>query len=193
MQLFSGALFAANQGRFAVFTTMSYAVYSMKGSGGWLGLLFCIALSFISSDLALYFLSSVEKEEKFTQTKAEQTPPSHQKSFNGRSSDGSMPYADFSQGNVDSARSSTGASTSGANEGDPLSAEEEVARVLGCNDHYAVLEFARYDAFDVSSLKREYRKKVWTSVCLATFQLSACIFKNVVYLLFNRLDSGLVL
>ncbi|KAG0623873.1 hypothetical protein M758_3G207900 [Ceratodon purpureus] len=159
VMIVGGALFAANQGRLAVFTTMSYAVYSMKSSGGWLGLLFCIALSFISSDLALYFLSSVEKDEKFTNSKADQTPFSHQKSFNGRSSDGSVPYTDSSQGNGDTARSSTGASTSGANEGDPLSAEEEVARVLGCNDHYAVLGFARYDTFDISSLKREYRKK----------------------------------
>jgi DnaJ family protein C protein 14 len=173
MQLLSGALFAANQGRLAIFTTMSYGVYSMKGSGGWLGLLFCIALSFISSDLALYFLSSVEKEEKFTETKAEQTPPSHQKSFNGRSSDGGVPYTDSSQGNADGARSSTGASTSGANEGDPLSAEEEVARVLDCNDHYAVLGFARYETFDISSLKREYRKKVRSLFYLVTFQLSA--------------------
>ena len=179
MQLLSGALFAANQGRLAVFTTMSYAIYSMKGSGGWLGLLFCVALSFISSDLALYFLSSVEKEENFTQTKAEQTPPFHQKSFNGRSSEGSVPYTDSSQGNADSARSSTGASTSGANEGDPLSAEEEVARVLGCNDHYAVLGFVRYDTFDISSLKREYRKKVWTLFYVATFQSSALVSLNM--------------
>lgn len=171
MQLFPGALLAANQSRLAVFTTMTYAVYTMKGYGGWLGLLFSIALAFISSDLALYFLSTVEKEEKFTQTKAEHVPPFQQKSFNGRSSDGSVPYTDSFQGNVDSARSSAGASTSGINEGDPLSAEEEVARVLGCNDHYAVLGFARYEIFDVSSLKREYRKKVQTLFCRATFQL----------------------
>lgn len=162
MHLFPAALLALNQGRLAVFTTMTYAVYTMKSSGGWLGLLFSILLSFISSELALYFFNAVEKEEKFTQTKADHVPPFQQKSFNGRSPDSSVPYADSFQGNGDNARSSTGASTSGVNEGDPLSAEEEVARVLGCNDHYAVLGFARYEIFDVSSLKREYRKKVQT-------------------------------
>lgn len=154
-----GALFAANQGRLAVSVTVIYAVYSIISSGGWFWLLICIALSFISSDLAVYFLSPVDKDEKFSQTKAEHTPFSQQKSFNGRSSDYGGPHSDTYQGNADSTRSSTGASTSGANEGDPLSAEEEVARVLSCNDHYAILGFARYEAFDASSLKREYRKK----------------------------------
>lgn len=164
--MFSGALLAANQGRIAVLVTMLYAAYTMKCHGGWLGLLFTHALAFVSSDLALYFLSTVEKEEKFSQTKAEYVPPFQQKSsFNGRSSsDGNVPDS------FDSARSSAGASTSGVNDGDPLSAEEEVARVLGCNDHYGVLGFARYEIFDVSSLKREYRKKVAFLYCPATLQ-----------------------
>ncbi|KAL2624187.1 hypothetical protein R1flu_008432 [Riccia fluitans] len=56
-------------------------------------------------------------------------------------------------------RSSCEASTSGTSESDSTSAGEEVARVLSCSDHYAVLGFCRYEAFDVGVLKREYRKK----------------------------------
>ncbi|KAG6545609.1 hypothetical protein Mapa_012963 [Marchantia paleacea] len=59
----------------------------------------------------------------------------------------------------DYSRNSTGASTSGTSEGDPTSAEEEVARVLSSRDHYAVIGFSRYETFDVAVLKREYRKK----------------------------------
>lgn len=136
---------------------MLYALYSAKGYGGWLGLLICTSLAFISSDLVFYFLHSNTEEDKFSKSKAEYSSSSQPKNFRGRPSEGSMPYAETFQANVDA---SMGASTSGTNEGDPLSAEEEVARVLGCKDHYGVLGFARFDIFDVSILKREYKKKV---------------------------------
>ncbi|KAK1293928.1 hypothetical protein QJS10_CPA16g01696 [Acorus calamus] len=48
-------------------------------------------------------------------------------------------------------------STSGADA--ELSSEDEVIRLLNCNDHYSALGFSRYDNIDVSILKREYRKK----------------------------------
>lgn len=158
---------------------MSYAVYSAKISCGWLGLILCLALTFVSSDVALHFLNS-DKEDKFSKAKSEYAPPPpQQKASKGRASEGSMPNSEQFQANVDGARTSMGASTSGINEGDPLSAEEEVIRVLGCIDHYAVLGFARYDNFDASSLKREYRKKVHISSLMK--DLLACFVGVMVY------------
>lgn len=82
----------------------------------------------------------------------------------GGSSGGFADAAGFAEAipNSDYARNSTGASTSGTSEGDPTSAQEEVARLLSCMDHYAVIGFSRYEAVDVAVLKREYRKKVTT-------------------------------
>ena len=187
--LFTGGLFAANQGRWAILITMSYAVYSAKVSCGWFGLILCLALAFVSSDVALHFLNT-DKEEKFSKSKSEYAPPPpQQKTSKGRASEGSMPNSEQFQANVDGARTSTGASTSGINEGDPLSAEEEVIRVLGCIDHYAVLGFARYDNFDVSSLKREYRKKVHVSSL--SKDLLAC-FAGVMETLIYRVLGNLI-
>lgn len=50
------------------------------------------------------------------------------------------------------------ASTSGT-DFELTSEEDEVARLLDCNDHYSALGLPRYGDVDMASLKREYRKK----------------------------------
>ncbi|CAN6849853.1 unnamed protein product [Brassica oleracea var. botrytis] len=50
------------------------------------------------------------------------------------------------------------ASTSGT-DSELTSEEDEVARLLDCNDHYSALGLPRYGDVDMASLKREYRKK----------------------------------
>ena len=41
-----------------------------------------------------------------------------------------------------------------------LSSEEEIARLLNCDDHYSALGLTRYETIDPSFLKKEYRRKV---------------------------------
>ncbi|CAM6094917.1 unnamed protein product [Calypogeia fissa] len=182
-----GGLFVFDHARKAILITMLYSIWSVKGHGGWVGLIMCTIAAFISSDVVVYFLSNSGSEgnqetgygEKQSGQGFEQGRskfgPSHNHSNKTRHTAGSTgPSGSFSQGTSagftsaafsqtaptsEDTRSSGGASTSATSEGgDPTSADEEVARVLGCSDHYAVLGFARYDNFDMNVLKREYRK-----------------------------------
>jgi hypothetical protein len=180
---YTGALFIFDHPRLSILITMLYSILSVKGHGGWTGLIMCTIAAFISSDVVVYFLSGSEGNqesgynERQSGQRSEQayakynfsSKPRHTAGSDGpdaNSSQGAHPgftSASFSQGGsgTEDVRGSGGASTSGTSEGgDPTSAEEEVARVLGCSDHYAVLGFVRYDNFDLSVLKREYRKLV---------------------------------
>lgn len=145
-----------------------------------MGLTFCTIAAFISSDVVVYFLSNSSSESSqgtgFDGKQSGHTfGPSHNPSSKNRHSTGStgpgvsqgtspgFTSAGFSQTapSGEDMRSSAGASTSATSEGgDSTSAEEEVARMLGCSDHYAVFGFVRYDNFDMGVLKREYRKLV---------------------------------
>lgn len=66
-------------------------------------------------------------------------------------------------------------STSGAEK--ELTSEDEVTRLLNCTDHYSALGFRRYENIDVSSLKREYKKKVMLKIVLKHM----IIFSHVTY------------
>eukprot|EP00850_Spirogloea_muscicola_P016103 SM000128S26236 [mRNA] locus=s128:228855:233299:- [translate_table: standard] len=63
----------------------------------------------------------------------------------------------FSRSN--SAPSSPSEDVPDAAPADGCSPEEEIARLLTCHDHYAVLGFSKYSEPDSLDLKREYRRK----------------------------------
>eukprot|EP00897_Mesotaenium_endlicherianum_P002294 jgi/Mesen1/2092/ME000151S01349 len=57
---------------------------------------------------------------------------------------------------ADNLRGSSGASISGRSEGGQ--ADEEIARIQECEDHYVVLNAERFESVDDVSLKKEYRR-----------------------------------
>lgn len=115
-------------------------------------------LSFFSSDVLVQFLRNNVDNKKFNGSSRNSERSS------GRS--GNV-FEEF-QPSADSASQARYARASDRDSGDPstsgsekeLTSEDEVARLLNCTDHYSALGFRRYENIDVSSLKREYKKKV---------------------------------
>lgn len=126
---------------------------------GWFGLLLGLNLSFISSDILIYILKNYVNDEKIN-VPSEQEAKSQSGTSNFFSE--STPHGDdtFNSSFVRSTHCASGSpSTSGFET--EMTSENEVARLLTCNDHYSALGFGRYENIDISSLKREYRKKVY--------------------------------
>ncbi|KAF3776877.1 DnaJ-like protein subfamily C member 14 [Nymphaea thermarum] len=154
--VFGGITFTLKFERLALLVTTIYAVFCAKFYVGWSGLLLGINLAFISSDVLIYFIKKNVKENK------ESSEPGERAQGDGFS--GHAAHAAFSD---ESFRTAFGvspdqgqgvASTSGQAEIE-LTSEEEVERLLNCVDHYSVLGLSRYQSIDISSLKREYKKK----------------------------------
>lgn len=124
---------------------------------GWLGLLLALNLSFISSDVLVYFLKKRISEQSRSGASAE-----HGAGVQGQTgffSDEPMQNSYSENGPGPSMDRSAGVpSTSGADS--DLTSEEEVVRLLNSSDHYSVLGLTRYQNIDASLLKREYRRKV---------------------------------
>nr|GLL48485.1 uncharacterized protein LOC109170176 isoform X1 [Ipomoea trifida] len=139
--LCGGVLFRLSHERIAVFIMTLYSVYCGRTYVGWLGLLLGLNLSFISSDVLIFFLKNNLNEQGRPDSFPEQTA--------GVSADvgGGLP-ADHSAGIP---------STSGSDS--EMTSENEVIRLLNCADHYSALGLSRFQNVDVSILKREYRKK----------------------------------
>lgn len=137
----AGVLFRLSHERIAVFIMALYSVYCGRTYIGWLGLLLGLNLSFISSDVLIFFLKNNLNEQRGPDSFPEQTA--------GVSADvgGGLP-ADHSAGIP---------STSGSDS--EMTSENEVIRLLNCADHYSALGLSRFQNVDVSILKREYRKK----------------------------------
>ena len=135
---------------------------------GWLGLVFGLNLSFISSDILIYFLKSNINHNRRPNISPEQAPGMQ----------GQPGFFNSDQGHASSSETGPGfsadrspgvPSTSGADS--EITSEDEVVRLLNCTDHYSVLGFSRYEDLDVSLLKREYRKKVQIFVDVMLFSL----------------------
>lgn len=165
----AGIAFALNHEHLALLITIMYSIYSAKFHVGWLGMVLCMNLAFVSSDILIYFLKNNANEGK------ERGFDSQSEGTNGRARNFSHAFGysgpHGEETNFASARqfgessqysqsedSERGPSTSGSAGGDP-SSEEEVFRLLDSPDHYAVLGLSRYQNIDVAILKKEYRKK----------------------------------
>ncbi|XP_022721731.1 uncharacterized protein LOC111279099 isoform X2 [Durio zibethinus] len=151
-----GLAFSFSHEHIALLITTIYSVYCAWIYAGWLGLLLALNLSFISSDVLIYYLNNNINQQARPDGNPEQTNGMHGQPgfFNEESV-----HASFSE-NVPGFSADRGpgvASTSGVDT--EITSEEEVARLLNCTDHYSVLGLSRYQNVDVNVLKREYRKK----------------------------------
>ncbi|KAL5541483.1 hypothetical protein UlMin_009193 [Ulmus minor] len=148
-----GLAFALNREQIALLITTVYSMYCAWAYVGWLGLLVAINLSFISSDVLIYFLKNYQqrRSNSFPETPGMQGQPGFFSSEQNHAS-----FAETGPG-FSFDRSPGVPSTSGADS--DITSEDEVVRLLNCTDHYSVLGFSRYENVDVSLLKREYRKK----------------------------------
>ncbi|KAJ6847223.1 uncharacterized protein M6B38_281285 [Iris pallida] len=144
--LIGGSTLALRHDRAALLITTLYSVHCARSYLGWLGLLLALNLSFISSDILLYFLKNLDERRSGY-------PPEQERETQDQSecSHSSAAENDFGS------RGSGVPSTSGYET--ELTSEDEVVRLLNCGDHYSALGFARFENIDVSLLKREYRKK----------------------------------
>lgn len=151
--------FTFSHERIALLIATLYSVYCAWSYVGWLGLLFGLNISFISSDALIFFLRNNINERRSPDTPFESAGPGNfSEQRNASSSEsGFVPTAD---------RSSGVPSTSGSDS--DLTPEEEVVRLLNCTDHYSALGFSKFGNIDVSILKREYRKKV----CVLLLQIA---------------------
>jgi DnaJ homolog subfamily C member 14 len=166
--------------RLALFVTCLYSMYCARSYVGWFGLLLSLNLSFFSSDVLVQYVKNKvdnENSDGFSKNSEQSSrrPGNIFKEFQ-QSSSNSTSQSGYAQS---SDRSSGDPSTSGAEK--ELTSEDEVARLLSCTDHYSALGFHRYENIDVSSLKREYKKKVTLKmnlVALATFSLKLVFWKR---------------
>lgn len=151
--ILAGISFTLSHERLALFISTIYAVYCAWAYVGWMGLLFGLNLSFISSDALIYFLRN-----NVHQPQRPNDPPKHATGMQGQpfSEPLHTSFSDAAPG-LSADRDSGIPSTSGANS--ETTSEDEVIRLLNCSDHYTALGFNRYENVDVSLLKREYRKK----------------------------------
>ncbi|KAG2721254.1 hypothetical protein I3760_02G072900 [Carya illinoinensis] len=151
-----GLAFTSSHELAALLITTVYSVYCAWAYVGWLGLLIGLNLSFISSDVLIYFLKNNMDRHRRPSRSPEQAAGMEGQSgfFNGSTEHASTSETDPG---LSTDRSPGVPSTSGADS--EVTSEEEVVRLLNCIDHYSVLGLSRYEDIDVSLLKREYRKK----------------------------------
>eukprot|EP00252_Welwitschia_mirabilis_P014878 TRINITY_DN32936_c0_g1_i1.p1 TRINITY_DN32936_c0_g1~~TRINITY_DN32936_c0_g1_i1.p1 ORF type:complete len:505 (-),score=84.79 TRINITY_DN32936_c0_g1_i1:160-1515(-) len=147
MIVMAGFIFTWKHEYLALLITVIYSLYSTIYHVGWIGMIICMNLAFVSSDILITNL----RNSGSGGDKNDLNKKSEENMGNGRKR---------SQSTTTSCEDSdNGASTSGSAGDYLLSPEEEVIRLLNSPDHYAVLGLSRYEKIDVALLKREYRKK----------------------------------
>ncbi|KAK4380141.1 hypothetical protein RND71_002003 [Anisodus tanguticus] len=153
--LSGGALYRLKHERLAVFVITLYSVYCAWTYVGWIGLIFAFNLSFISSDILMFFLrKNVNQQRRANNFPDQTTGVQGEPSFY---SGGSVPPS-ADDGYVHPVDCGTGTpSTSGSDA--EMTSEDEVLRLLNSTDHYLALGLMRFQNIDASVLKREYRKK----------------------------------
>lgn len=151
--ILAGISFTLSHERLALFISTIYAVYCAWAYVGWMGLLFGLNLSFISSDALIYFLRNNVHQPQRPNDLPKQATGMQGQPF---SEPLHTSFSDAAPG-LSADHDSGIPSTSGANS--ETTSEDEVIRLLNCPDHYTALGFNRCENVDVSLLKREYRKK----------------------------------
>uniref|UniRef100_A0A1D1Z7B8 DnaJ subfamily C member 14 n=1 Tax=Anthurium amnicola TaxID=1678845 RepID=A0A1D1Z7B8_9ARAE len=153
-----GVSFALNHEKVSLFIATVYSVYSAKSYVGWLGLLLGFNLSFISGDVLIYLLKNKIDDQRFNRSEQgwqsqRRTDDSNDESRHDPSLDDAFPHASGRPADRGPGMPSTSGSES------EFTSEDEIIRLLNCNDHYSVLGLARYEAIDASHIRREYRRK----------------------------------
>ncbi|XP_038991611.1 uncharacterized protein LOC120114899 [Hibiscus syriacus] len=139
-----GLAYSLSHERLALSITTIYSIYCAWMYTGWLGLLLAINISFISSDILIYYIKNNIDQQARPDVNPEQT--------NGMHASFSENAPGFSADRGPGIASTSGVDTE-------ITSEEEVARLLNCTDYYSALGLSRYENVDVNVLKREYRKK----------------------------------
>ncbi|KAG9130508.1 hypothetical protein Leryth_023343 [Lithospermum erythrorhizon] len=147
-----GLSFLLKREQLALLLFSLYSVYSAWFYLGWLSVIVALNLAFISNDIFAYYARNMDD----TRSPPEQTDGMRSQPglFSGEHVHASSAEQDYG---LAADRSPGMPSTSGLESG--MTSEEEVARLLNCSDHYSVLGLSRFENVDVSTLKREYRKK----------------------------------
>ncbi|XAR56964.1 hypothetical protein NMG60_11024945 [Bertholletia excelsa] len=150
-----GLAFMLSHERLALLITTTYSLFCALTYVGWLGLLLALSLSFISSDVLIFFLKNNMNEHRRPAQAPEQTARMEGQSgfFYGEPG----PSSPETGSGLAADRGPGMPSTSGNDS--EITSEDEVVRLLNCADHYSALGFPCYENVDVSILKREYRKK----------------------------------
>ncbi|KAL0433903.1 UNVERIFIED_CONTAM: hypothetical protein Slati_2724600 [Sesamum latifolium] len=185
-----GLAFALTHDRIALFIGSIYSAYCAWNYVGWLGLVFGLNLSFISSDALLFFMRNFTHEQASSspdQSAGMQSQPSFSDNESGHASSTETGVAGL-QADRNQGVPSTGGS------GCEMSSEDEVVRLLNCTDHYAALGLSRFENIDVSVIKKEYRKKVRVSditlLDMVTF-LHSDYLRSEEYLTNYGMETGL--
>ncbi|XP_009393158.2 uncharacterized protein LOC103978924 isoform X1 [Musa acuminata AAA Group] len=159
VSLFSGVTFMFGHERVALLISTVYSMYCTRCYVGWLGLLFGLNVSFISSDILIHILKNNTNDSKSNDS-SEHTRQTRSRAghFFGESSHSSLGDDAFQSSSETPADRCPGVPSTSGTEAE-LSSEDEVARLLNCADHYSALGLTRYENVDASYLKKEYRKK----------------------------------
>ncbi|KAL0393340.1 UNVERIFIED_CONTAM: Chaperone protein DnaJ 2 [Sesamum radiatum] len=156
--IFLGGLsFALSHDRIALFIASIYSAYCAWNYVGWLGLVFGLNLSFISSDALLFFMRNFINEQTGASSSPEQSAGMQSQPSFSHDECGQASSTETGAAGQQADRSQGVPSTSGT--GCEMTSEDEVVRLLNCTDHYAALGLSRFGNIDVSVLKKEYRKK----------------------------------
>lgn len=164
---YAGVTFMFGHERVALLISTVYSMYCARCYVGWLGLLFGLNVSFISSDILIHLLKNNINDSKSNDS-SEQTKQTRSRAghFFGESSHSSLGDDAFQSSSETPADRCPGVPSTSGTEAE-LSSEDEVARLLNCADHYSALGLTRYENVDASYLKKEYRKKVIVVLLLA--------------------------
>lgn len=164
--IIGGSLFTLNHAQLAILITTVYSMYCAKVRGGWLGLILCMNMAFISNDVLIHLLKvSVKEDEK--ECVDDRAEESKRKNFcNGHGSSSSNGKQRKSPKSSPTGESSCGqfvpkheeSPTSKSVEEAP-SIGEEVLRIKSSSDYYETLGLSRYENIDFAVLKRMYKKK----------------------------------
>ncbi|KAL0290245.1 UNVERIFIED_CONTAM: Chaperone protein DnaJ 2 [Sesamum angustifolium] len=156
--IFLGGLsFALSHDRIALFIASIYSAYCAWNYVGWLGYVFGLNLSFISSDALLFFMRNFINEQTGASSSPEQSAGTQSQPSFSHDECGQASSTETGAAGQQADRSQGVPSTSGS--GCEMTSEDEVVRLLNCTDHYAALGLSRFGNIDVSVLKKEYRKK----------------------------------
>ncbi|KAL0433899.1 UNVERIFIED_CONTAM: hypothetical protein Slati_2724200 [Sesamum latifolium] len=150
-----GLAFALTHDRIALFIGSIYSAYCAWNYVGWLGLVFGLNLSFISSDALLFFMRNFTHEQASSspeQSSGMQSQPSFSHNESGHASSTETGAAGLQADRNQGVPSTSGSSCE-------MTSEDEVVRLLNCTDHYAALGLSQFESIDVSVIKKEYRKK----------------------------------
>jgi DnaJ homolog subfamily C member 14 len=179
-------LFSLNPARLVLLIGTAYAMYSVQVKVGWLGVFLAINLAFLSNDILNFLLqwfdnvseSSHPEEQKQSETVMEDDfaeeceypiPPVESENLHSCKSSSKPPAVTTSV--VDKQKEIL--VTKVVKE--QTNSIDEMRRILKSLNHYDALGFSRHKKIDAAVLKKEYRKKVFIVIKIAS-SLSKYVF-----------------